>query len=220
MAETPLSPAASVSERDRITAGLVLARAMAEAPPPEATAWQHLADFHASVVQPLLRAPEAPESFEAPEDLERDRQQSLRWAGALDGADVLMRLAESALDLGALPDEAVQDLIDLCELVRATDPEGPLPDPSAADLLVGDPHGGYVVSALTSTTTHTGARPRVSGRTSSPLSTRSCATSPAGKRPRPRGPSSPTSTGLPGCLWRRPRLTCRWRCGCWAGSSA
>ncbi|MCP3013857.1 hypothetical protein NGM33_11000 [Nocardiopsis dassonvillei] len=143
MAETPLSPAASVSERDRITAGLVLARAIAEASPPEATAWQHLADFHTSVVQPLLRAPKAPEN------LERDRQQSLRWAGALDGADLLMRLAESALDLGALSDEAVQDLIDLCELVRATDPEGPLPSPSTADLLVGAPLGGYVVSAVT-----------------------------------------------------------------------
>ncbi|TDD40717.1 hypothetical protein E1286_34180 [Nonomuraea terrae] len=125
---------ASAPERDRLTAGLVLARAILADPIRAGDAvWRHLTYFHASVVRPLLEhSPDA------------EREQVLRWAGALGGAAVLMELAEAAMDAG-MSDDVVHDLMTLADLVAGTVPEGDLPGASRGEVLVGGPGGEFVV---------------------------------------------------------------------------
>ncbi|MEU6339797.1 hypothetical protein ABZ883_02400 [Streptomyces sp. NPDC046977] len=123
-----------------MTAGLVLARTVLAGPQPAGeTTWRHLADFHTTVVLPLLNTPDMP-------DAERD--QLLRWASAWDGAAVLTQLAEAALDAGAMPDDHVECLLELADLIAGTDPKGDLPRPSRVDVLIGIVGGECVVLAV------------------------------------------------------------------------
>ncbi|MFJ1617625.1 hypothetical protein [Streptomyces sp. NPDC088249] len=139
MADNIDGPVSGAPERDGLTTGLVLARALLSDPERAGeVAWQHLAHFHATVIRPLLKGSTAPSA---------DLQQVLLWCGALDGAAVLMELAEAAMETGAVSDDVILDLITLAGLVAGTEPAGALPSPSPADVLVSGPSGEYVVLA-------------------------------------------------------------------------
>lgn len=139
------SPTPAVVHRDQLTAGLALARTILAQPAVSATTRQAIAEFHASVVQPLLE-----------EDASlAERHPLLRWASVLDGAALFEGMA-LALEANLAPmltadvsvEEVAWDLMQLTERIKRTGQVGALPPIDGPELLIGQPDGECLILTI------------------------------------------------------------------------
>jgi hypothetical protein len=128
--------------RDRLTAGVVLARHIVADPAKAKAAWQAVADFHAAVVRPLI----GEDGMDA-----AARTELLAWAWDLGAATTLDTLAELVFNAEPAPPwpaesslGVIDDLMKLAEQI-AEPASGRPPPGGAPEVLIGGPGGRSVV---------------------------------------------------------------------------
>lgn len=132
--------------RDRLTAGIVLARHIVADPVKAGAAWQAVADFHAAVVQPLLSEDGGHAAARGP---------LLGWARGLGAAATLDALAELAINAEpapgwpaeSSPDNVIYDLMQLADQISKAAPARP-PSGGGLEVLIGGPGGRSVLLAV------------------------------------------------------------------------